>query len=296
VPASYIVNHDYWAVDFDGQRTQVLHTRDNNVGYAGMKVTAPVYDFEGEYSLRSEESTAVPGFAQGYRFPTIILGAGDDNVINLVYIKSIDSREPAELTVNHIYKTTYTVNNVFNRTENDGTLTEVFYSLENDEWVFWQGSEFTAVAIPTFGEKIYTMENEEGSLTIIVSEEENVINISYIRTINSNTGTDTGTGTTRPPAYERPSRPQDREQIPAEVITIDDPLPPLSEKPDLPAEVDEEIIVEIEEPTVPLSEMPQTGIVSTLELCIYALCLSLFGLGVVFLITDGSKKKARKEG
>ena len=196
--ARYTINHIYVSIDFDGTETieTGLNHSTRNRGYEGMIVTATLNTISDAFAIAENRSSATNGFAEDYGFPTIELAAGDENVINLVYTRDIDTRIATSVTVNHIYSTEYRTNNVFNRLEEDGTFSETFTSFEDGIWV---GKEFTAKLIEMFNDTEYGYDSKDASpdfiaedseeglcLTISLDRESNTINISYLRVVNNN--------------------------------------------------------------------------------------------------------------
>ena len=102
-----------------------------------------------------------------------------ENVINIEYLRTIDTTPiPVEtkVTVNHIYSTydVYTGNTVV-----DGSTSSVADATEGDI--------FTAAAVATYNGNSYIQQTDASALTITVKADAaaNVINIEYLRTIDT---------------------------------------------------------------------------------------------------------------
>ena len=101
------------------------------------------------------------------------------NVINIEYLRSIDTTPvpvETEVTVNHIYKTydAYT-----KLTVEDGRTTATEDAIEGDV--------YTAAAVPSYNGNAYIQQTDDSALTITIAADAsaNVINIEYLRTIDT---------------------------------------------------------------------------------------------------------------
>lgn len=170
VETKVTVNHTYKTYDAYTKQTVVDGTSSN---------TADVT--EGD----SFTATAVPSYnGNSYTQQTdaaaLTITAKADasaNVINIEYLRTIDTTPaPVEtkVTVNHFY---YTYDIYTKQTVLDGSTTGTEDAIE--------GQSYTAAAVPTFNGNTYTRQSE--NLTIVIKDDaaENIINIDYLRNIDT---------------------------------------------------------------------------------------------------------------
>ena len=165
-----VVNHSYATYDiYTGQTVAdgtVSNSADVTEGdiYTAIAVTA----YNGSIYAQQTDASAL----------TITVKAdAAENVINIEYLRTIDTTPVAtKVTVNHTYAThdVYTGNTVV-----DGSTTSSADVTEGDI--------YTAAAVATYNGNTYSQKTDASALTITVQADAaaNVINIEYLRTIDT---------------------------------------------------------------------------------------------------------------
>ena len=166
------VNHIYKTYDiFTGETVTDGTTSSSEGAVAGDSYTAtavPSY-MDDTYQQQTDDSDLTITLVQD----------ASANVINIEYLRTIDTTpKPAQtkVTVNHIYKTydIYT-----GETVTDGTASSTADAIEGDS--------YTAIAAPSYKGNAYEQQTANDALTITVDADasQNIINIEYLRTIDT---------------------------------------------------------------------------------------------------------------
>ena len=167
---SVTVNHNYYTKDLytgqtvlDGSTTGTQAAKERDIFTA-----TPASSYNGNLYTQTTDASALT--------ITVVADAGK-NVINIDYLRTIDTT-PAKtsVTVNHNY---YTKDLYTGQTVLDGSGSENYGATEKDT--------FTATAVTSFNGNAYTRTTDDGLLTITVKADasKNVINIDYLRTIDT---------------------------------------------------------------------------------------------------------------
>ena len=167
---SVTVNHNYYTKDLytdqtvlDGSTTGTQAAKERDIFTA-----TPASSYNDNLYTQTTDASALT--------ITVVADAGK-NVINIDYLRTIDTT-PAKtsVTVNHNY---YTKDLYTGQTVLDGSGSENYGATEKDT--------FTATAVTSFNGNAYTRTTDDGLLTITVKADasKNVINIDYLRTIDT---------------------------------------------------------------------------------------------------------------
>ena len=172
VETAVTVNHIYKTYDAytkltteDGRTTA---TEDAIEGDSYTAAAVPSYN--GNAYIQQTDDSAL----------TITIAAdASANVINIEYLRTIDTTPvPVEtkVTVNHKYY-------VYDIYTGETTLEGVSGKIEDAT----EGDSYTAAAIPVYGENTYVQQTEDAALTItiVADASKNVIDIEYLRTVDT---------------------------------------------------------------------------------------------------------------
>lgn len=170
VETKVTVNHKYSTYDIYTKQTVVDGTSSNTADVTeGDSFTATaVPSYNGNTYTQQTDAAAL----------TITVKAdASANVINIEYLRTIDTTPaPVEtkVTVNHFY---YTYDVYTYQTVLDGSTTGTEDAVE--------GQSYTATAVPTFNGNTYTRQSENRTIVIKADAAENIINIDYLRNIDT---------------------------------------------------------------------------------------------------------------
>ena len=167
---SVTVNHNYYTKDLytdqtvlDGSTTGTQAAKERDIFTA-----TPASSYNGNLYTQTTDASALT---------ITVVADASKNVINIDYLRTIDTT-PADtsVTVNHNY---YTKDLYTGQTVLDGSGSENYGATEKDT--------FTATAVTSFNGNAYTRTTDDGLLTITVKADasKNVINIDYLRTIDT---------------------------------------------------------------------------------------------------------------
>ena len=286
VRTSVTVNHLYYTYDaYTGETVLDGETSDSEAAIEGQSYTATaVTSYNGnEY----EQLSVAPALS------ITIAADAAENVVNISYMRTIDTT-PApvqtSVTVNHLY---YTYDIYTGETVLDGETS-------GSEEVI-EGQSYTATAVTSYNENEYEQLSVAPamSITIVADAAENVIHLSYLRTIDTTPvepdpteppATEppaTEPPATEPPATEPPATEPPATEPPATEPTATTPpttTPPATERPvpPAPAVINEEI--DIFDEDVPLADAPKTGDIS-------ALWIAISGISAAGMIILGKKRE-----
>ena len=167
---SVTVNHFYRTYDIYTGETVLDGSTTSSEG-------AEVGDIYTAVAVPSYKGNAYEQQTEDGALTITLVADAASNVINIEYLRTVDTT-PAEtaVTVNHIYKTydAYT-----KQTTEDGRTTSSEAATEGDV--------YTAAAVPSYNGNAYEQQTEDGALTItlVADAASNVINIEYLRTVDT---------------------------------------------------------------------------------------------------------------
>ena len=167
---SVTVNHFYRTYDIYTGETVLDGSTTSSEG-------AEVGDIYTAVAVPSYKGNAYEQQTEDGALTITLVADAASNVINIEYLRTVDTT-PAEtaVTVNHIYKThdAYT-----KQTTEDGRTTSSEAATEGDV--------YTAAAVPSYNGNAYEQQTADSALTITVVADaaSNVINIEYLRTVDT---------------------------------------------------------------------------------------------------------------